>query len=309
MKDKANNHIVYLYSATAVILWGLSYIWSEKLLGQGIPIEYFVSIRVLFAGTILLLFNLIAGADMRIHKKDLHKFLLLALCEPLIYFICETYGIALTESPTYAAMIVASTPIFALAAGTLFFKEKMRAVNIVGTVICIFGILLMTATSGGVGKHFVLGIILLAVAVFAEVGQASCTKWLAGDYKPQVITMYQFLIGGAYLTPVFFLKGLNRFDPALYLSWSVWEPILFLAVLCSCLSFTLWVGSIKNLGVARSAVLQSLIPVVTAVAGIIQGTEILGGLQWLGIAVASAGVILSQLNTERKSGRKSSTPR
>ena len=305
MKSKYGTLNVYLYSAAAVILWGLSYIWSDKLLSQGIPIEYFVFIRVLFAGTILLILNLALGVDIRIHKKDLHKFLLLAMCEPLIYFTCETYGIALTESPTYSAMIIASTPIVALFAGTLFFKEKMSLANIAGVLVCIGGIMLMTFNSSKVGSNFVLGVILLVIAVLAEVGQASCTKWLAGSYKPQVITMYQFIIGGAYLTPVFFLKGLNTFDPAIYLSWNVWEPILCLAILCSCLSFTLWVSSIKHLGVARSAVLQSIIPVVTAIAGIILGSEILSKLQWLGVAIASSGVILSQL----KIRKKESTPR
>lgn len=299
MSKPASKVVVYAYSATAVILWGLSYIWNDQLISQDIPVEYFVFVRVLFAGAILLLLNLAMGIDVRIRRKDLHKFLILALCEPLIYFLCETYGIALTESPTYSAMIIASTPILALFAGTIFFKEKLGVSNVIGLFVCIGGIVLMTLNSSSIGEKFLLGLILLVSAVVAEVGQASCTKWLAGDYKPQVITMYQFLIGGAYLTPVFFTKGLQSFDPAIYLSWNVWKPILCLATLCSCLCFTLWVSSIKQLGVAKSAVLQSVIPVVTALAGIILGSELLTPLQWTGILIASAGVILSQLTLKR----------
>lgn len=300
MSIRDSKVLVYAYSATAVILWGMSYIWNDELIAQNIPVEYFVFVRVLFAGAILLLLNLAMGIDVRIRKKDLHKFLILALCEPLVYFLCETYGIALTESPTYSAMIIASTPIVALFAGTVFFNEKLGFANVIGLFVCIGGIVLMTLNSSSIGEKFLLGLILLVAAVFAEVGQASCTKWLAGDYKPQVITMYQFLIGGAYLTPVFFTKGLQSFDPAVYLSLSVWRPILCLATLCSCLCFTLWVSSIKHLGVAKSAVLQSIIPVVTALAGIILGSELLGPLQWTGILIASAGVILSQLTLKRK---------
>lgn len=294
MKAQGTKYLVYVYSTAAIVLWGLSYIWSDRLLSLGIPVEYFVFTRVLFAGSILLIVNLATGTDIRIRKKDLPKFLLLAFFEPFIYFVCETYGISLTESPTYSAMIIATTPIIALFAGIVFFKEKLLPWNVAGLFICVGGIILMTVNSSNVGEQFIWGIILLAIAVFAEVGQASCTKWLAGDYRPQVITMYQFLIGGVYLTPLFFTKGLNSFDPSLYLSWPVWEPILCLAVLCSCLSFTLWVSSIKNLGVAKSAVLQSFIPVVTALVGIILGSEILTPLQWGGIALASLGVILSQ---------------
>lgn len=297
MKGEKSKAVIYAYSALAVILWGLSYIWSNRLIQQNIPVEYFVFVRALFAGGLLLVLNLAMGVDVRLHRKDLPKFLVLALCEPFIYFICETYGIGFTESPTYSAMIIATTPIFALFAGIIFFRERLSFTNILGFVICLAGIALVTMSKSSVGERFILGVVLLFVAVVAEVGQACCTKWLAGDYDPRVITMYQFLLGAFYLSPLFFTKGLQHFNPETYLVWSVWEPILMLAIMCSCVCFTLWVSSIKHLGVARSAVLQALIPIATAVAGIILGSELLTLLQWCGIAVASLGVILSQIRT------------
>jgi len=297
---RSHNEKIYLTSLLAVVLWGLSYIWSGKLLSKGIPVEYFIFVRVLIAGGILLIFNLATGVDVRINKKDLAKFLLLALCEPFIYFVCETYGINFTESPTYSAMIIATTPIFALVAGSVFFKEKFSIVNVIGFVVCLGGIILVSASASEVGEKFMLGVGMLMIAVFAEVGMASVTKRLSGSYKPQVITMYQFLLGATYLSPLFFTKGLEHFDPAVYLTWPVWEPILCLAVLCSSLCFSLWVNSIKQLGVAKSAILQALIPVVTALAGIIGGTEFLSPLQWVGVGIASVGVILSQQSLKRK---------
>ncbi|MCQ2177365.1 MAG: DMT family transporter [Bacteroidales bacterium] len=293
-KFRNSRLFIYTQAALAVILWGLSYVWSDQLLVQGIPVEYFVFIRVLFAGGILMVINLATGTEIRINRKDLPKFLLLAMFEPLIYFVCETYGIALTESPTYSAMIIATTPLLALVVGIILFHEKLCFTNVIGFFICLGGILMVTATSSNVGDRFTLGVILLLIAVVAEVGQASCTKWLAGDYKPQVITMYQFILGAIYLSPMFFTKGLAHFDTELYLSASVWRPILFLAILCSCLCFTCWVNAIKHLGVARSAVLQALIPVVTAIAGFLLGREHLNLMQIGGIATASIGVILSQ---------------
>ena len=43
-----------------------------------------------------------------------------------------------------------------------------------------------------------------------------------------------------------------------------------------------------------------MIPVVTAIAGIVLGTEILSPLQWIGIAVAIAGLIMNQYNPKIK---------
>ena len=150
----------------------------------------------------------------------------------------------------------------------------------------------------------ILGILLLLVAVLAEVGHASFTKSLSGNYRAEVIVMYQFLIGSAYLMPLFLTRGLKHFEYDLYLSWAVLEPILCLALLCSSLAFTLWVSSIKMLGVAKSSIFMSMIPVVTAVAGYLGGTEILSPVQWGGILIAVFGVVFSQWACKRAAGRK-----
>ena len=72
-------------------------------------------------------------------------------------------------------------------------------------LICLAGLVLVTISASTIGEYFVFGVILLMIAVFAEVGHASCTKSLSGDYKPEVIVMYQFLIGSRlpFLQPVF----------------------------------------------------------------------------------------------------------
>ena len=244
--------------------------------------------------------NLLMGKSIKMDMKDLPYFLLLAVCEPLVYFTCETYGIQLTESPTYSALIIAATPIVATIAGILFFKEKLRPMNYFGIAVCLAGLVLVTLSADTIGDKFIWGVILLIFAVFAEVGHASFTKKLAFKYEPTVIVMYQFMIGCIYLLPLFLTRGLGDFTPELYLSWSVWKPILFLAFFCSCISFSLWVTSIRELGVAKSSVFQAMIPVVTAIAGIVLGTEILSPLQWIGIAVAIAGLIMNQYNPKIK---------
>lgn len=302
--DRDNKLVVYVVAIFSIVLWGMSYIWSDRLLRLGIPVEYFVAVRVQIAGLLLLLYNIVVGNNIHIRRKDSFKFLALAFCEPFIYFVCETYGIRLTESPTYSALIIATTPIFSVTAGVIFFKEKLSFSNILGIIICLAGLVLVTLFASSVGEYFILGVILLMVAVFAEVGHASCTKSLSGDYKPEVIVMYQFLIGSAYLMPLFLTKGMRNFEYGLYMSWQVLEPILCLAVLCSSVAFSLWVSAIKNLGVARSSIFLAMIPVVTALVGYVLGTEVISRLQWGGIALACFGLILTQVAIGKKKGKR-----
>ena len=258
-----------------------------------ISVFYFVFVRILLAGIILFLLNATRGRITRIHRKDLPKFLLLALFEPFIYFLCESYGLKETGSPTLSAMIIATIPLFSVVAGMLFFKEKVNLVNIIGIILSLSGICLVVMSKGQAGEHVIIGIILLVIAVISEVGHASVTKSLSANYSSQVIVMYQFLIGSVYLLPLFLTKGLDGFSMA-YLSADVMYPIICLAFLCSSLAFSLWVSTIKSLGVAKSSIFSALIPVVSAIAAWLLGQEELNGRQALGIIISTIGVILSQ---------------
>ncbi|MGM9739282.1 MAG: DMT family transporter [Candidatus Cryptobacteroides sp.] len=285
-----------MLSLLAIVFWGMSYIWSGSLLSKGIPVEYVVFVRIAIASIFLLVLNLFSGKNLRIQRRDLPKFLLVSLFEPLIYFVTETYGIQLTESPTYSSLIIASGPVFSVLVGVLAFKEKLTSLNIVGIFVCIGGIALVTAVSNSIGEAFWLGALLLLIAVISEVGNASVTKILTARYDPSVIVMYQFFFGSIYLLPLFLTQGVKGFDAQLYFSWDVWKPLLCLAILCSGVAFSLWANTIKYLGVAKSSIFMSTIPVVTALAGWLLGSELLTLKQWAGIALATLGVGLSQLN-------------
>ena len=196
-------------------------------------------------------------------------------------------------------MVIATIPIFSIAAGMIFFKEKITPLNIAGMLLSLIGIVMVAMSKGDLGENFVFGIILLLIAVLSEVGHASITKSLAGNYSSQIIVMYQFLIGSVYLLPLFIWKGIGEFDINTYFTPEVWYPIMCLAILCSSLAFSLWVSTIKNLGVAKSSIFSALIPVVAALIAWAIGHEYLNSRQWCGIAISTLGVVLSQYTAKR----------
>lgn len=299
-KVQPSKVLIYIASVFAITLWGMSYIWTDKLIALGIPIFYFVFVRILLAGIILFLFNTAYARIKRIQRQDWPKFLLLAFFEPFIYFICETYGLKLTGSPTLSAMVIATIPIFSIGAGIIFFKEKVSFINIIGVLATLIGIVMVAMAKGELGENFIWGLVLLLTAVVSEVGHASITKSLSGNYSSQIIVMYQFLIGSVYLLPMFLWKGLDGFSIETHFSPEVWYPIICLAVLCSSLAFSLWVSTIKNLGVAKSSIFSALIPVAAAIIAWILGHELLNSRQWTGIIISSLGVILSQYTIKKR---------
>ena len=174
--------VIYIASIFAILLWGMSYLWTDQLISLEIPIFYFVFVRILLAGIALFIFNAATIKVTGIQKRDWPKFLMLSFCEPFIYFICETYGLKATGSPTLSAMIIATIPIFSIGAGIIFFREKINAINVAGILLSLVGIVMVAMANGVLGENFIWGIVLLLIAVISEVGHASFTKKLSGSY-------------------------------------------------------------------------------------------------------------------------------
>lgn len=285
----------YLAAMLTVCLWAMSYIWADRLLDLNVPVEFFVPVRTLLAGGLLWLLNKVTGRSMRIQSRtDGLKFVLLALCMPFVYFVCETYGLQFTGSPTITSLVVATNPIFAMMAGLFIFKEKFGPVNIVGVFITLAGLWLVTFTRSQTGPLFWLGVGILFVAVVSEVSQIAFTKSLSDRYAPSVIVMYQFLLGAVFFAPLLLTKGIRNFDAGLYLSWEVLYPTLSLALFCSATAFTSWAYAIKMLGVAKTSVFLAVVPLVTAVLSFVLGSETALPLQWAGLAVGMVGIYLTQ---------------
>ena len=81
--------------------------------------------------------------------------------------------------------------------------------------------------------------------------------------------------------------------------------VLCLAVLCSSMAFSLWAMAIKRLGVAKSSVFLAMMCVATALVAEFIGREHMALIQWVGIAVAVMGIVLSQYSKSCRSRQAS----
>lgn len=56
-KRKLGKFEVYLISLLSIGLWGLSYIWSDRLLRLDIPVEYIIFVRAVITALLLFVMN------------------------------------------------------------------------------------------------------------------------------------------------------------------------------------------------------------------------------------------------------------
>lgn len=293
MKNRGEAIIVYSSIITAVIFWGFSFIWTNSLLRQNFPPIALVFFRMLFAAILLFIVSFAARKLEKVKRKDYGWFLLLVLLEPFIYFLGETFGLQIVNSPTLGSIIIATIPIFALVPGMLIYKEKITAINIVGVFVTLPGILLVVFDKGAISVDHYWGILLLFLAVFAAVGYSVVVKRLAKTYNSYTIATYQHILGALYFLPLFLIYDYDTFSLSMFTP-DVLKPLLFLAILCSCTAFILFINSIKALGIARANIFTTLVPAISAFGAYMLGQESLNLMKIAGITIVVAGVIVAQ---------------
>ena len=283
----------YIAAIVSIILWGYSFVWTNSLLQYEVPVFTLLFIRLAIAGVLLFVASKFLGKLQKVDKKDIKWLFLMALSEPFVYFIGETYGMLATGSATIAAVIIATIPIFCLILERILWNKRFTTYKIVGILLTIPGILMVVFQDGPLSVSHAYGIALLFMAVAAATSYAVVVKKLSGKYNSFTITTYQFVIGALLFFPLFLLYGRQGLNEKFFTA-EVLTPLLTLAVLCSCVAFLLWVSVIGKLGITRANIFSALIPAVSAVGAFMLGQESLPLIRIIGIAVVIIGVILAQ---------------
>jgi drug/metabolite transporter (DMT)-like permease len=290
---------IWVYSGItlAMLFWSLSFV------GYKVAYEYFepmalIFFRMVISAVFLTLVIKLSRSAQKIHRKDYGQFLLMALFEPLLYFLGESYGMKLV-TPTTGAVIVSLIPLLAPVAAWLIFREKISWIKVAGIAVSFTGVLLVL-----LGKDFKLvaspvGVALMMVAVLSAVSYSLIIAKLALKYKPLTIVQIQSILGACLFLPIFLFTDLKA-TMNIHLTWEVILPLLFLGIFPSSVSFIFFTTAVREIGITRANVFTNFIPVFTAVFSFLIWGETFTGNKLLGIPVVLAGLMLAQLTWKKK---------
>lgn len=292
----SNNKTVGRYPSAiiAIILWGLSFVWTKEIINENIPVFTFLFIRLFTATVILVVFCSLAGKLQRVKRADVKWLVLMAFFEPFIYFIGESYGMIATNSATISAVIIASIPVFCIISERIFYRIPFTLHKIIGIIITLPGIALVAFEEGDVSVDHIYGLVLLFVAVIGATGYGTVVKKVADSYNNYTIATWQFGIGAAFFLPFFLFAGGVEGVSGNFFSFKVLYPLVSLAVLCSCVAFVLWINAIRGLGITKANIFSTLIPGISAIAAAAIGQESITWHRIAGIVVVIVGVALAQ---------------
>lgn len=306
MKENKGLNWVYVLVFFAMMFWGMSFVFSSIVLRYMDPFTI-LFIRLLISSVLMWIVALLFYKKYIVKRSDLKMLALLALFEPFLYFIGETFGLQ-RVSPTITALIISTIPVFTAITVFFAYKVKLKKINVIGIAISFVGVLFMI-----VGKNMELtvdmvGLLLLFLAVASAVCYGLVLTKISGGIHVVWITTMLNTFSMLMFLPLVLIFGqpIRQTTAPVYAFISpaveLWGSLFILAVFCSTLAFLFYTISVKTIGVTRSSIFTNLIPVFTAIASFLLLNEQMTINKVLGMIIIIAGVILTQSKKKESVG-------
>lgn len=288
-------------------IFGFSFLFSRIALSTAEP---FVMLMYRFAVAFVLLSGVALWAHFskqegwlrfRLRWRQCAPLLMLGIFQPVSYFLCESYGISLTNA-TFSGVIIALIPIVALGFGALVLGEKPSMAQVGFALLSIAGVVWMTLQQSAQGQVSPLGVILLLGAVASAVVFNLLSRKLSGQFSALERTWVMMLVGAVVFTA---LALWDTNGDRAQLTAPLRQPsflwaILYLAGLSSVVAFLMLNYANTELPVAQATVFCNLTTVISLLAGVIFLGEPFG----FGMLLASAVIVIGIWGVQRQPGQQ-----
>jgi len=240
----------------SAFIWGANTPIMKWSLGT-VPLFSLAFLRFYLATLILFPFVL---KSLKVQRKDYLKIILAALCGITFNVSFFFLGLKLTFAIN-AALIIATIPIFTIAAAQVFLKEKISGQLIIAVLIATFGLIAIVGPpviKFGLA-HFFGGFFLILASLF-WVGYEILSKELFKKYPPQTVTFYSFLIGSLTFVPLF-LWELSASPWLSNLKIQGLTGIIYGAIFSSTIAYLSWQYGLSKIAASEASFFFYLDPI------------------------------------------------
>ena len=280
----------------ASLLWGFSFV-ATKVALETFDQFTLVFARFLAAACFFGITTLIRGRPkltLAIHRK----ILLIALFQPVLYFLGETGGLQRTTA-TKTSLIIATIPGVVLLVSRIGGRERVGAAQIAGAITSIVGVAVLVlgdpemqrGTGGFVGDLFAIG------AVISAVFYIILTRSVAKSVNAFDITGLQFIYGAVLFAPFYlFTAGRQEWSAIDATSVLVLVYLIFGATISGFLCYNF---ALSRIEASRASVYLNGIPIVATLAGWMVLGERMTLLQGFGALIVMVGIFAVSRTSKR----------
>jgi drug/metabolite transporter (DMT)-like permease len=265
-------------------VWGLNFTAVKGALADFDPLS-FNAIRFGTSSLILLSFLWVRERSLGIRRKDIRRFIMLALIGNTIYQLFFIMGIARTTA-TNSALILATTPIFIVLFGALLGVERISSRVVQGVVLSFTGVVMIILGSGqplALSDQSIIGDLLIIANPICWSIYTVLSKPMLQEYSPLKLTTVTMAMGAVPLILVA-VPSLSSENWAA-ISTNAWLELAFSACFAIAIGYVIWYIGVSRIGSARTALYDNLVTVFAVASAWILLAEGMTAIQIIGAAL------------------------
>jgi drug/metabolite transporter (DMT)-like permease len=248
--------------ALAVIFWAFAFpvitVALEELNPENLAILRLFIASLIFFGYFVLKKETFSS----LNKSDIPWLFLLGFVGISMYHLSINYGELYVSAGT-ASLIIATIPLFVVILASIFLKEHITLLKILGIIVSLVGVIIISLWgTPGITIEIIYLSAAAAILLASFVGAIYTIggKKLMKRYSPLSLTTYAFLFGNlgllVFIRPLFFEQVIN-------LSWQVWVSVLFLAIFPTVLAYSFWYAALEVKPASELTVYLYFTPVIS----------------------------------------------
>lgn len=271
------------------LMWSSAFTSARIIVADAPPLSA-LALRFALSGLIAVGLGLLYGQSWRMSTRQWRSIVIFGICQNALYL--GFFFVAMQSVEASLAAIIASTmPLIAAGLGWAMFGESVRPLGWAGLAAGLAGVCVilgarLTGGADALGLVFCgLGVAALAVATLTVRSTASSGNLL-------MIVGLQMLVGAAALLPVALLLEEHTVTMSLPLVLAFAYTLLVPGLAAT----VVWFALVNRIGAVRAATFHFLNPVFGVLIAAVLLGEAVTGLDLLGVAIVTGGILMVQLS-------------
>jgi len=239
-------------------LWGASFLFMRVAAPAFGPFAL-VEVRVVIAAIFLAVLLALRGELRALRERPAHL-MLLGVLNSALPFVLLTYAV-LHVTAGFAAILNATTPMWAALIGWLWLRNAIRplqwvglAIGLTGVAVLVWGKASFTPTASQFGTTLALAAALVATGAYGL--SANYTRRYLDGVSPLVMAAGSQISAAAALVIPAAVTWPDAPPPAL-----AWASAITLGIACTGLAYLLYFRLLTRIGAVSTAAVTFLIPV------------------------------------------------
>lgn len=287
-----NQALGVMGALSAALLFGFSFLAVKVAVTQASVLTV-LGWRFFLAFIAMSLCAALGIFKLRFRGKSLWPLVVMALCQPILYFVLETLGIQMTTA-SESGTIMACIPLVTLLLMPVLAHEQPTRRQWASIGISVAGVILVGVTKGMQASFSFSGYLLLILATVSDAAFLNLSRRAAGFTGVEKSYVMAGMGALAFTAAALVEHGragtLGAFLQLPLRNRAFLLSILYLSVGCSVLAFILRNVGVARLGPGRTGSFAGITTLVSVFAGVLLLGEPFSPLQGVGTLLVLAGI-------------------